>query len=124
MELSGKIIQVLPLQQGQSSKGPWQKQDFIIETQDQYPRKICIAVWNNKFTVAELEGSIVNVHADAESREYNGKWYTDIKAWKIEKLQQEQSSPIKSTNDFIPNTAKTDIQFEKGTDDLSDDLPF
>ncbi len=73
MELSGKIIQILPAQLGQSAKGAWHKQEFIIETQDQFPKKICIAVWNNKFEVKELEGSLVNVYADAESREFNGK---------------------------------------------------
>ncbi len=123
MELSGKIIQILPAQQGQSSKGPWQKQDFIIETQDQFPKKICIAVWNNKFTVNELEGCIVNVYADVESREFNGKWYTDIKAWKIEKLIESQS-PKNKEIDISAGTVKTDLPWEKDNSDVSDDLPF
>ena len=51
MEIEGKIIQVLPLQTGSSARGEWQKQDFILETQDQYPKKVCISVWNKKFEV-------------------------------------------------------------------------
>jgi hypothetical protein len=123
MELSGKIVQILPVQQGQSAKGPWQKQDFIVETQDQFPKKICIAVWNNKFIVNDFDGCIVNVFADVESREFNGKWYTDIKAWKIEKLN-ESNSPGKKENTKIPIAGKTELPWEKDNTDVSDDLPF
>ena len=124
MEFTGKITQILSAQQGQSSKGPWQKQEFIIETQEQFPKKICIAVWNNKFTVKELEGSIVNISADVESREFNGKWYTDIKAWKIEKLHGDPSQNS-NVNNMKEDFNKTDPFIDKSNESiLEDDLPF
>jgi len=123
MEFNGKLTQILTAQQGQSAKGTWQKQDFIIETQDQFPKKICISVWNNKFAPNEYEGCIVNVFADIESREFNGKWYTDIKAWKIEKISGGQI-PGKISDENLSSKDHTDMNLEKDNNDISDDLPF
>ena len=84
MDISGKIIQLLPVQTGQGKNGTWKKQDFILETGDQYPKKVCIAVWGDKINMSNFKiGDPVEVSFDVESREYNGRWYTDVKAWKI-----------------------------------------
>lgn len=86
MELKGKVIQLLPQQSGMGKKGPWKKQEFIVETQTQYPKKVCLSIWGDKidqFGVAV--GDHVNVSVDLESREYNGRWYTEARAWKMEK---------------------------------------
>ncbi len=86
MELKGKVIQLLPLQTGMGKKGQWKKQEFIVETQSQYPKKVCLSAWGDKidqFNVAA--GDIVNISVDLESREYNGRWYTEARAWKLEK---------------------------------------
>lgn len=87
MELSGKIIQTLPEVGGSSKSGnAWRKQDFIIETGGQYPKKVCVSVWGDKIDQFPLTvGDQVNLGIDVESREYNGKWYTDVKAYKVEK---------------------------------------
>lgn len=84
MDISGKIIAFLPAQTGQGKNGPWKKQDFIIETADNYPKKICIAVWGDKIDLGSFKtGDQVTVSFDLESREFNGRWYTDVKAWKV-----------------------------------------
>jgi hypothetical protein len=84
MDISGKIIQLLPLQTGQGKNGTWKKQEFILETGDTYPKKVCIAVWGDKVDMGSLKtGDMVDVSFDVESREYNGRWYTDVKAWKV-----------------------------------------
>jgi len=61
---------------------PWSKQEFVIETFDTYPRKVCLSVMNDK--VNELErynvGDTINASLNIESREYNGRWYTDVRA--------------------------------------------
>lgn len=85
--VEGKIIQKLEIESGQSARGPWQKQNFIIETVDsQYPRKICIGLWTNQ--IANLQpfqiGDMIRAYINIESREFNGRWYTDIRAWKLE----------------------------------------
>jgi hypothetical protein len=84
MELTGKIIQLLPEVSGESAKGPWRKQEYILETEGQYPKKVCFMAWSDKideFAIKEGDSLIVSI--DLESREYNGRWYTDVKAWKV-----------------------------------------
>ncbi len=84
MDISGKILQFLPVQTGQGKNGTWKKQEFILETGDTYPKKVCIAVWGDKIDIASIKpGEQVTVSFDVESREFNGRWYTDVKAWKV-----------------------------------------
>lgn len=86
MELKGKVLQLLPVQTGMGKKGQWKKQEFIVETQSQYPKKVCLSTWGDKIEQFKVsEGDIVNISVDLESREYNGRWYTEARAWKIEK---------------------------------------
>ncbi len=85
MDIKGKLIQLLPLQTGTGKNGEWKKQDIIIETQSQYPKKVCISIWGDKINTSQLQiGKMLNISFDVESREYNGRWYTDVKAWKID----------------------------------------
>ena len=77
MNIKGKIVQIVDEQSGESAKGPWRKQEYILETDGQYPKQICFMVWNDKideFAIKENES--VDVSIDLESREYNGRWYT------------------------------------------------
>jgi hypothetical protein len=92
MKLTAKISQLLPLQTGSGKNGEWKKQDFIVETGDAYPKKICISVWGDKINPTVLVvGNELSIDFDIESREYNGRWYTDLKAWKIELVGAGQS---------------------------------
>lgn len=86
MEISGKIIAVLPIATGQGKNGTWRSQAYVLETADQYPKKVCFNLFGDKidqFPIAIDE--TVNVSFDVESREYNGRWYTTIRAWKVDK---------------------------------------
>lgn len=86
MKLTGKITQVLPIQEGQGKKGPWSKQEFILELPGQYPKKVCLALWGeDKINNYDLQvGLEITAHIEIESREHNGRWYTEVKTWKIE----------------------------------------
>lgn len=85
MQLTAKLVQLLPLQTGTGKNGEWKKQDIIVETDGQYPKKVCISIWGDKIAGNQLIiGNNLNISFDVESREYNGRWYTDVKAWKIE----------------------------------------
>jgi hypothetical protein len=86
MEIKGRITQILPEQGGQSKSGStWRKQDYILETLTEHPKKVCFSVWGEKIDQYKMQnGDAVTAHFDIESREFNGRWYTDIKAWKIE----------------------------------------
>ena len=86
VEIKGKIIEILPERSGQSAKGEWRKQEYILETGSNYPKKICFMAWGDKIGEFNLQqGENVEVSVDLESREYNGRWYTDVKAWKVSK---------------------------------------
>jgi hypothetical protein len=84
MQITGKLVQVLPLQSGEGKNGTWKKQDVIIETGGNYPKKVCISFWGDKIDESKLQsGNELTIDFDIESREFNGKWYTDVKAWKV-----------------------------------------
>lgn len=95
MEVEGKIIEVLAVQKSaEGAAKSWTKVDFIVETESQYPKKICINSFNEKIPSSQLVvGSKVKVDINLESREYNGKWYTTVSAWKMEVLYQVPNTP-------------------------------
>ena len=93
MQLKEKLIEVLAIQIGQGKNGEWRKQDIIVETYGQYPKKICISLWGDKITDINLQiGQQYRYDLDIESREYSGRWYTDIKAWRIDSSNNENST--------------------------------
>lgn len=86
LKITGHVIELLEEQSGTGKNGPWRKQDFILETDGKFQNKVCITQWGEnieKFGL-KLQDS-VTVHIDLQSREYNGRWYTDVKAWRIER---------------------------------------
>lgn len=87
MEISGKIIAILPLQSGTGRNGTeWKKQDYVVETHDQYPKKMCFNLWGDRIDQFTIQmGEEVTVSFDIDCREWNGKWFNDIRAWKIDR---------------------------------------
>jgi len=84
MEMTGKIVQILPEKSGNSARGGWRKQEYVIEIPGDYPKNVCFMVWGDRIDQFQIqEGQELTVSIDLESREYNGRWYTDVKAWKI-----------------------------------------
>jgi len=96
MQITGKVSQILPIEIGHGANGQWKKQFFILDFMDgNYPKKVSISAWGDKTDALKnlTPGSEVTVSFNVESREYNGRWYTDIKAWKID---SGQASPVPS----------------------------
>jgi nuclear transport factor 2 (NTF2) superfamily protein len=119
MEINGKLTEILPEQTGQGKTGNgWRKRSFIIETmEEQYPKKVCVDAWGERIDnlLSIGVGNEISVSFDLESREFNGRWYTSVKAWKIDRKQGASSStkaPLPSVNDMPPPMEPTD------------DLPF
>lgn len=124
MEISGKIIQILQEVNGMGKNGQWRKQEFILETQATYPKKVCITVWGDNIDSFGIKsGDEVTASIDIESREYNGRWYTDVKAWKMEKgAGSAKSSPsVSSVSQNSNNVPDVSTFSEEGGDDV---LPF
>lgn len=138
IQIQGQLIQVLPLNSGvgKASGKEWKKQDYVLETMDQYPRKVHFSVWGDRIDPSYQVGEQVTIWVDIESREFNGRWYTDVKAWRMERgfltaqapqmpqgmpaaegapsfAAQQPVMPSQTTvSDWAPNT------------DQGDDLPF
>jgi hypothetical protein len=118
MEITGKVINLLPLQSGQGKNGVWKKQEFIMETPGQYPKKVCLSLWGEKADEIKLvPGETITASINIESREYNGRWYTDVRAWKVAKGtgsgNGRTEAPPVGEEPFTPDAAGA-----------SDDLPF
>ena len=132
MEIVGKIIQVLPEQGGQSKTTgkDWKLQAYVLETQEQYPRKVHFEVFGEdriKANPCQLD-DVVTVSFDIESREFNGRWYTSIRAWKIQQGVVTTETPAAAAPVVAPVVAapQSNVQaFDPaaGVDDGTD-LPF
>ena len=120
--ITGEVVEILEEKSGESAKGPWRKQDFILETEDEYPSKVCITQWGDRIEEFDVqEGERITAHVDIESREYEGRWYTDVKAWRVERPEgsgadEEAGDPAGDYEDA----------FEGGGEEpgRGDDLPF
>jgi hypothetical protein len=120
MEITGKIIAILPQTTGQGKNGMWRSQDYVLETGDQYPKKVCFNLFNDKidqFPVAIDD--MVNVSFDIESREYNGRWYTSVRAWKIDKNGAQATAPTQQSVVNAPTFDGAPAAAGEGSD-----LPF
>lgn len=119
VEIKGKVVQIMKKQSGVSKNGnTWEVQPFVLETLDEkYPRKIYIEIFGEeRINQCPLDmGYDITVHCDIESLEYNGHWYTKVRAWKIdsnaptleERLQGQEEAPAAAMQE-----------------ENSDDLPF
>ena len=121
LSVKGKVQQILKAESGVSRAGKeWNKQEFVIETEEQYPRKVCFTLFGDKISLIEglSAGQEVEVSFNLESREYNGKWFHNINAWKIDKPSENNNLP-----DAPPEFRMEDIPPESDGDNAND-LPF
>ena len=122
MELEGKIARKLNVQTGTSARGAWAKQDFIFEYQEgNYPSQVCMNVWGED-KVKELEkfqvGDKVKISFNLSSREYNGRWYTDVRAWRIEAAGPQGVPPVSADDPYAAGMDAYSAPLAE------DDLPF
>lgn len=118
MDVKGRIIQMLPMQTGAGKNGQWRKQEFIVETQGKYPKKVCLSAWGDKIDQFGLAvGQTVSASVELESREYNNRWYTEARAYKVEKQGSEGG-------DYAAPPPAYDSFDSSSTPTSSDDLPF
>ena len=132
MDIIGKAIAALPVKSGVSQRTgeQWQSREYVIETQEQYPKRVCFEVFGTdklkEFNIRNND--LIKVHFDISAREYNGKWYNSIRAWKVEHVnpqsqttettQVQTSAPVQAP---APAPAPVDAPVAQESDD---DLPF
>ena len=126
MEIVGKVVQLGTLIEGNSPRGPWKKQELIIETQEQFPKKICLMCWGDRVNEANsfFVGQLIKAQIRIESREFNGKWYTDVTAFRFD-LEQPEAQPVQQTgNQMPPQQPLPPMNDDYFASDNGDDLPF
>lgn len=129
MEIVGKIITVLPEQSGIAKNGnPWKVQAYVLETTEQYPRKVHFEIFGEdriKQNPCAID-QIVTVSFDIESREFNGRWYTSIRAWKVVQGDTTQTAqPAAAPQPAMESIEAANVQpFDPTVNDNTSDLPF
>ena len=133
MEIIGKVVRLGNLTEGTSARGPWRKQELIIETEEQYPRTVCLICWTNQ--IEEIQkfapGQTIKAQIEISSREFNGKWYTDVRVWRFDPVgattapaaAPAQPAPQPTMHQTPPAAAPTTEYFPPAEDSV-DDLPF
>ena len=127
MEVTGRIIQVLPEVGGISKAGnEWTKQEYVLETHDQYPRKICFQIFGaDRIAQAAIQpGEELTVSFDIDSREYQGRWFTSINAWKVERPIASAPAGMAPGNPPVGSAPAAPSVPDFGPANPTDDLPF
>ena len=136
MEITGKVVRLGTLTEGTSARGPWRKQDLIIETEEQYPRTVCLTCWTNQIDEIQkfAPGQTIKAQIEISSREFNGKWYTDVRVWRFDPVgataapaaaPAQPAQPVEQPmmHQTPPAPAPTTEYFPPAEDSV-DDLPF
>ena len=91
MEIQGKVIAVLPERSGVSARGEWKSQTYVIETQEQYPKKMAFDVFGaDRIANFCIQlGDVINVSFDIDAHEYQGRYFNQIRAWNVTKVSQQ-----------------------------------
>lgn len=127
MEFEGIVYKILPVTRGTSSRGEWQRQDVVFEVPSEFSRKICVTFFNKESDVAKLrEGAAYTVSVNVESREYNGRWFTEARAWRITRKAAQQPQPQAPVADGLPpmDAFASDEPASTSSSAEVDDLPF
>lgn len=130
MEIIGKFVKTLPEQRGTSQRGDWVRGGFVIETEEQYPKQLAFSLWGeDKVAIVRTMtiGTQLKVFFSPESREFNDKWFTDLRCFRIDvfgsinKTQQVAQPQQSNTNPINDNSLGS---FESVPDEDEESLPF
>ena len=133
MEITGKVVRLGGLTEGTSARGPWRKQDLIIETDEQYPKTVCLTCWTNQIDEIQkmTPGQLIKAQIDISSREFNGKWYTDVRVWRFDPVtaaapatDQQPAQPVAQGVHQTPPPVGGPEEFFGTDSNNGDDLPF
>ena len=126
MELQGKVIAALPEKSGTSARGEWKVQEFVIETHDQYPRKMVFSVFGadrlQRFNISV--GQEVSVSFDIDAHEYNGRWFNSLRAWKVDRNVAAPAEGPYNYSSAAPQVSGIPAPTPAAGQNASDGLPF
>ena len=128
LELEGTIRQKMGVQSGTSARGPWAKQEFVVDFPDgNFTSQACFTAWGQD-KVQELDkyqvGDRVKVSFNLKSREFNGRWYNDLQIWRISPAGAAQPADPAPTPAAPAPVAPAPTLDDMPGEDAQDDLPF
>lgn len=128
LELEGAIRQKMGVQSGTSARGPWAKQEFVVDFPDgNFTSQACFTAWGQD-KVQELDkyqvGDRVKVSFNLKSREFNGRWYNDLQIWRISPAGAAQPAAPAPTPAAPAPVAPAPTLDDMPGEDAQDDLPF
>ena len=124
MDFEGKVLEILPPVTGQSARGTWERQTVVFEQPNkQYGKELAVTFMNKAQEVANLRvGENYIVSFDIESRNYQGRWYTDVRAWRVQPVQSQAQPPVQ---DMPPFMEEPQPSYSTGAAaGVIDDMPF
>lgn len=128
LKITGKIIAAMPEQSGTSSRGnAWKKRNYVLETMDSYPTKVCFEFFGDRVDNNPLAiGNVINLYFDIDSHEYNERWYTTIRGLRAEQLQATGAPVQPAAVNYAPATPVVPEAdpFNPAAPSPTDDLPF
>ena len=129
MEIQGKIISALPERSGTSQRtgNTWKVQEFVVETHDQYPKKMAFEVFGEdrlqRFNIQV--GQEVNIAFDIDAHEYNGRWFNSIRAYDVRPVDgQPQVAAQPNAGEAMPISEAPVVNSVEPVADSAEDLPF
>ena len=136
MELTGRIIAVLPANSGVSNRtgNAWMSQEYVIEVPGQYPRKCLFRLFGEdrikQFNIQN--GEDLTIQFDIDAHEYNGRWFNEIRAYNVIRGQVAPAT-APAASPFPPAQGQPDAAAaaspfppapETPAEGSADDLPF
>ena len=123
MDFEGKVMEILPPVSGQSARGTWERQTVVFEQPNkQYGKELAVTFMNKGQEVANLRvGESYIVSFDIESRNYQGRWYTDVRAWRVQPVQA--ATAAAPVADMPPFMEEPPPSYSAGAG-VVDDMPF
>lgn len=131
MTIQGKIIHVLPLKAGigKTSGKQWRKQEYVLQTQEKHPKTICFSLWGEAIDKEAITlGEDITAHIDIESREHGGHYFTEVRAWRIDRTSPTQHQgyipPAHGLPIGMPAAQAAWEAQQRATQPPQNDLPF
>lgn len=124
--VKGRVIDVLPIRKGETEKGGYAVQEFVVDVEDEYPFKFLFAVYGqdklNQYNIKK--GDIVEVFFNISARQWKDKWITTVRAWKVNNMSNSYRNDNPAPQSYVQSPQPQKMEESKNEATDVNDLPF